>query len=489
MKKKLWHKRIPTSAAFLLLFISIWVTSFLLQKGAVFIGQATPDKTPQNVKIYNVSDSSFAVAFATYDKTVSALLVDVDSKNSNTIFDYRDKKGEANFNSHFIVVSGLSPNHKYSFSILSEGQTFNNGDSKYIVKTGPKISSKSPNQKLISGKVILPDGTPAPDTIVQLQVPNAQSIATVTDNNGSYKIQANIIRSANLSTYIRLGSSTEIVLKFSNQNLESTIKSIYKSAATIPTVTLSYKYDFTRVTSQESATASSQLQAPVQILQAGVIKILKPVPGQSYTDSQPVFQGIALPTENVSILINPDSIKATLVADRNGFWSYRPSGPLSPGAHTLTIKTPNNLGISKTLIADFNIFSLGTRVTESATPSATPVITLAPTFTPTPTTVPTVAPTATPTIAVQTTQNPTPTVGTVSNPTPTTAPTAAPTLIALNPTSTPTPTVAKVATNAPTAKPKLTGATPVPTGSSSTVVFTFISVILITAGSALLFIL
>ena len=55
MKKGLWQKRIPTVAAILLLFGSIWVTTLLIQKQILFIGRATPDKTPQNIVISNIS--------------------------------------------------------------------------------------------------------------------------------------------------------------------------------------------------------------------------------------------------------------------------------------------------------------------------------------------------------------------------------------------------------------------------------------------------
>src|SRR3989338_10682753 len=80
MRKGLWSKRIPTFFAFLLLFISIWVTSFLIQKGVIFVGRATPEKSPREVLISNITDSSFTVTFQTLAKTVAA--VSIEEKNN-----------------------------------------------------------------------------------------------------------------------------------------------------------------------------------------------------------------------------------------------------------------------------------------------------------------------------------------------------------------------------------------------------------------------
>src|SRR3989344_1491448 len=116
MKKGLWSKRMPTIFAFLLLFISIWVTSYLIQTGVIIVGRATPDKTPQNVTIANITDSSFTVAFTTNEKTSGGLSVEEVGKNPYVVFDDRNKKtglpaqaGEQNeFYSHYITVSELA---------------------------------------------------------------------------------------------------------------------------------------------------------------------------------------------------------------------------------------------------------------------------------------------------------------------------------------------------------------------------------------------
>ena len=165
-------------------------------------------------------------------------------------------------------------------------------------------------------------------------------------------------------------------------------------------------------------------------------------------DSRPLLRGTALPNQKVKIRIESEVIIDEVTADSNGLWSYRPPKSIAPGQHKITIETIDSFGVSKILTQNFTVFASGSQVAESATPSATP------TSTPTPTAAPKTTPT--------------------------------PTVTAFTPTPTPTPTIPLSITISPTQIPIIT---PAPPGSSSSLILTVISVLLIFAGSALLFIL
>ena len=144
-----------------------------------------------------------------------------------------------------------------------------------------------------------------------------------------------------------------------------------------------------------------------------------------------------------------------MISDNNGSWSFRPSVPLSPGEHTITIETQDNFGILKTISQKFTVFASGAQVAESATPSATPAITITPTTTQAITPTVFISPSATPLI--------------------TQIPTIAPTVVVTIPPTIPPITIPIT--------------TPAPPGSSSSLILTSISIILIFTGSVLLFLL
>jgi len=435
----------PTLLAFLLLFISIWVTSYLIQTGVIIVGRATPDKTPQNLKIANIADSSFAVTFTTNEKTSGALSVEEAGKNPYLVFDDRNKKtGQQNdFYSHYITVSDLAPQTSYNFTIIVDGENYQTGDQKYFVRTSPSIRQVPPSQKPIAGRGLLPDGEEAADTIVELKIQGAQQITALTSDNGEFTIPTSSIRKEDLSGYLKLSPETLITIVLRRQDLSSTIQTLFENVESLQLLTLAQDYDFTDIEEIEPSTKSSELKAPVPKLTPGNIRILSPIENESFVDSRPLLRGTALPNQKVKIKIESETIIDEVTADRNGVWSYRPPNPIGQGQHKITIETIDSFGVSKILTSSFTVFASGSQVAESATPSATPTSTPIPT---TPTSPPGQSPTG-----------------------------AAPT---------PTPTVILSITIPPTQIPIVT---PAPPGNTSSLVLTAISILLIFAGSALLF--
>ncbi len=474
MKHGLWHKRIPTVFALVVLLGSIWVTSLLIQSGVIYVGRASPDKVPQNVKISNITDSSFTVTFTTNNKTAAALSVEEIGKNPYVVFDDRNKKAnnQEPFYSHYITVSDLDAETNYKFSILSDGETYLLNGENYSVKTGPKIETPPLSQNPIFGKAILPDGQTASDTIVELKISGAQTISTLTKNNGEYTIPTNAIRTIGLDKYFAIPLTQEVELIFLRQDLKSSVKIKFENASNVPTTTLEKQYDFTQTSKPiDESTPSSQLKTPSSQVGFGQVTITAPSQNQSFIDSRPLFRGTGLANKSVKITIDSNKTIPTLTTSSSGVWTYRPDNPLSAGEHSITIETPDRFGITQTLSRSFAVFPSGSQVSDTATPSATPTGTRTPT--PSPTLTPTLIPSVSPTIAL------TPSVS------PTVIPTFTPTPIAsLTPTLIPT-TVAKP-TITPTNIPLVT---PAPTGSMSTIILTSISILLIVAGGALLFLL
>lgn len=475
MKKGLWNKRIPNYAAFLVLFVSIFLTSFFIQKQTVFFGRAAPDETPQNIIVSNITDNSFTVNFTTNAPSTSAVSGEGGGKSPFLVYDIRDKNGQnGEYESHFITVSNLSPNTTYTFSILSNGDTYLNNGQKYLVKTGPVIEPSLGEQKL-SGKVLSSDGSAASGAIVELMAPGAQIVTTLSDAEGKFAFYENAVRNESLDkSYIFDASKNAEVKIFLGPDQADA--NISLGSSTIAPITLAQDYDFTNIQSQISSTGSSQLKAPEESNTTGQVKITVPRAGQAFVDNRPQFSGLALPGSDVKITIQSNPITTTVKASNQGVWTYRPTVELLPGSHTITIQSVDTYGIIITATQTFSVFASGSQVTESATPSATPRP--SPTKTPTPipsaTLIPTKTPSATPTREPSVSPSPTPTVAPTIIPTATVVPTILPTT---------QPTIA------PTAFAKPPSVTPPPTGSTGALVLTTVSVLLIFAGATLLFIL
>lgn len=457
MKKGFWKKRIPTLLAFLVLFVSVWVTSFLLKNQAVLVGRGASEKSPQQVTISNVTDSSFTASFTTDQQAVSAISVMGQDNIPYVVFDDRDKVtgSKTPFYSHLVTVSNLTPQTSYKFTILSDGEIYPKDGTTYSVTTGRALG-KETETNIISGKVILLNGNGADDTIVTFGASGAQTLSTLTNHQGEYKINVGGARASDLKSFFKDDASSSATLKFARGNLTSSVMTLLKDANQIPPVSLSYQYDFTQIQSEEISTASSILRTPSQAVKYGDIKIINPRKDASFIDARPIFSGTAIPNQSVKITIESKLIETTVISGINGYWSFRPSAAIPPGNHKITIQTLDQYGIMRTITSNFVVFAGGTQVAESATPSATPIATSTP------------IPTATP---IPTIIIPSPTISVIVS-----TPTA---------TLTPAPTVV-LPTTIPTRPPIVT---PAPTGNISSVVLTIFSAILISGGAALLFLL
>ncbi len=93
MRRTIWSKRIPTLLGILLIAIGVGITSYLVNTGVIITSKAGPLETAQNIRISNITDSSFTVSFTTEALVIGSLNFGKDKNLGQTALDERDKKG------------------------------------------------------------------------------------------------------------------------------------------------------------------------------------------------------------------------------------------------------------------------------------------------------------------------------------------------------------------------------------------------------------
>lgn len=404
MRKNFWDRRIPTLLGILVIVIGVGVTTFLVNKGVIFVSKAAPGQEPQNVRITNISDNSFTVSYLTSDSVTGSLSYGSDKKLGQNALDDRDQ-GQSTiktYKSHYFSVRNLKPTTTYYFTITSGSTSYYNNGSFFLVTTGASIGSPS-DQKPIVGKIIT-DGNNISDTVIYLTTADSQVISALVKSDGSYLIPLNSVRNSTLTSYFNFSSDSIlrmlIISPMGNSNVSASINQINP----IPPVILGKDYDFTQSQNPVSTPSGSLSSFPsLTSTSSANIKITSPTSGQGLTDQKPEFKGTAVPNKDVQIIIHSDSqINTTVKTDSSGNWSYRPTTPLSPGQHTISIITTDASGLVKTITESFTVYAAGTQLPNGTTtisptpiPSATPL----PTSTPTPTVLPTATPTPLVTVA------------------------------------------------------------------------------------------
>ncbi len=422
MKQTFWNKRIPTLLGIFLIVIGVGVTSYLTSIGVNPFIKAAPQEAPIDMRITNISDTAFTVTYSTQGSVIGSISVGKDSSLGQIFLDDRDQaSGTPTFHKvHSITARGLQPNTTYFFSITSGTTTYtttaNNTNQPFTVTTGPAISTPPSDTEPVSGKILLPDGSVPDEALVYVTVENGQTLSTLEKPSGLYVIPLNTMRNSDLSSYITIDPSAPMQLLITSPDGSSRAVLATDKRNPVPTITLTNDYDFSlNITPLASSSALPEGFPSFALNTATIIeepKIQTPTNGENFSDPQPLLKGQALPGEDVNITIHSqEQIQATVTADSNGNWTYRPTQPLSPGEHTITIQTKDQYGIMQTIQQTFTVLQSGVGVAEAATPSATLTPTKSPTVTPTIgiTSVPTIttAPTQTivsPTVPLPTTK-------------------------------------------------------------------------------------
>lgn len=166
--------------------------------------------SPISVIISNVRDTSFVVSWLTdADEKGSVALVGGMSFNDDRGLDYSGL-------THYVTLSGLSPNTTYQFDIISGGTRYDNETAHYSVQTGPTLMPPTPD--LIVGRVQHSDGSLATNAILLFTIQQEQSVSaplsmllTVRDS-GYFHINLSDVRASKDPTrYFTYGGQTDLL--------------------------------------------------------------------------------------------------------------------------------------------------------------------------------------------------------------------------------------------------------------------------------------
>ena len=157
MKSSLWNKRVPSLFVFVFLFASFIFTAYLTgHSPTAFISHAGPSQDPQDVKIANISDTSFTISYHTADSVLGSISYQSNNKPEQILLDDRDiaAKTSSAHNIHYFTLHNLSPQTTYSFAIISGTTTYQNNGVPYQATTAQTLS-QSPIPHVINGTVVL----------------------------------------------------------------------------------------------------------------------------------------------------------------------------------------------------------------------------------------------------------------------------------------------------------------------------------------------
>ena len=371
MKRGFWDKRIPTLLGLIIIILGTVLTTFLVNKKQFTQVSALNSDQPQNVRVTNISDTSFTVTYTTQNQISGSINYGEDKTLGQNALDDRDqlKNSVSDYIVHTITAENLKPSTKYYFTITSGQQAYTTDGNDFEITTGPSLEGNANQTATLEGKIININGSIPSEAIIYLTAENSQVISFLIDKDGNYNYTLSKVRTIDLSSFYNfVDNQTVKMLVVGKEGNSNIILSVPTDK--IPTITLSKDYDFTQDANTEASQSAnlndSLPTTDTSTESASSPQIITPENNQGFEDSQPLFSGTAVPDQDVQIVIHSSQqIQAVVTADSLGNWNYQPSEPLSPGDHTITITTKNSLGILETLTQSFIVYAS----TDSPTPT------------------------------------------------------------------------------------------------------------------------
>lgn len=296
------RRKVFSALSLLIIAIGITITVILVRTGSLFEIFAGPGENPKNIKITNLSDSSFTVSYTTDDQVIGTITIGKNPGNLETIFlDDRDQINQniTEYKVHSISTKGLNPNTLYYFSITSGTKTFLNNGSPFNVRTASEISDSPSSHNPLSGRIIMPDGSTPSEGLVYASINGSQKISSYIKSNGNYTIPLNTIRNEALNSYYDIKSGDIINIEIEANNLFTSASVSENDISPVPLITLSNNYDFSGDKTIPTETPKGGFptqQAPVRKIATSVTYAPTLIPTIEITPS-PTLSITPTPTE------------------------------------------------------------------------------------------------------------------------------------------------------------------------------------------------
>ncbi len=404
------RKNIPTILGLLVLFVGLIAGVFLVQSTNTnsFLPRATPQTTPKNLKITNVTDTSFTVSWQTDANTVGFARYGTNATNlTQTSNDDRDQTSGSTglFKTHHVTVRSLTPNTTYYFKLgTGSRELYDNNGAPYTTTTTTAISAQA---RTIYGQVSLASGSPAAGALIYVSADNLAPMSAIVQSSGSWVLSLAQARTKDLKSAAPLTPETPLSLLVLSplDTTTSVVTATLANSQPVPQITLGQNQDFTSqqvaATPAPGATVAPATPAPADVQSKFTSALLAPptesstnkltityptTDGELLTVNAPELKGGAPAASRVTLSLKGKTTQtSTVTTDPSGIWTYTPLTKLTNGSYTLTA-TSTIEGTRQTATRTFTVdlSQAGSVPSFTATGSAAVAATPIPTATPTP---------------------------------------------------------------------------------------------------------
>lgn len=246
--------KIPTLLGLGIIIVGMVAGVYLNFKEQIFLSQAAPNFTAQNITITNITDAEATISWQTSSQAPAFITFGQNNPNEQTVLDDRDnlpdKAGPKPHFTHYATLKNLLPKTIYQFKIISGKFTSD------ILKfeTAQPLTNQAQFTPVIGS--VLDNDTPLEEGILYLSVPDAATQSAQIKTGGNFLIPLSSLRKADLSDIFPLMENT--IAKITAVSEKGTASMLFKLKANsepLPPLKLGQNIDLTDETENPEPTA------------------------------------------------------------------------------------------------------------------------------------------------------------------------------------------------------------------------------------------
>lgn len=393
----LMNKRIPTILGVLILMGGLIAGVILVNMRQGLESKAGPTASPKNIKISNRGSTTFSASWTTDIPLTGLIKYSEDPAKINMpAGDVRDQisGSSQSYTNHSVNVTGLGANKTYYFLIVSGSGIYDDNGKPFQVRTTAQVTA--PTEDVIFGKVLGAANEAVNGAIVFVEAEGGESLSTITRTDGTWRLNLAGSRTKDgkvltydqkktlLSIFVQAGSAgTATAITDTGKDKPVADIILGKNQSFVETVSLAANLQATEAGTTAKAgfqLVESQLSISEQLEATSAVKVLNPaVNGEIIATDRPEFRGKASAGATVKLILNSlTQMTQTVTADADGNWIWTPPQKLEQGGHTLTVQFTDASGQTQTITRTFTVLISSGLPAFTATPSATPEVTITP---------------------------------------------------------------------------------------------------------------
>lgn len=236
MRNAITKLKIPTLLGLGVIILGIAIGVYLVAREQVFLSQATPNLTAQNITVTNITKDSVVISWQTNSPASSFITYGQTTPNEQTGLDDRDNKPRS---THYVTLKNLLPQTKYQFRISSGKIT----SDVLTFETAKPLTNQTGAAPIIGS--VLDNNTPLEEGIVYLSIPEATTQSALIKSGGNFLIPLSEIRKADLSDY-QLAEGTVAKLTVQSDKDEANVLfNLQPNSTPLPVIKLGQNIDLT----------------------------------------------------------------------------------------------------------------------------------------------------------------------------------------------------------------------------------------------------